>query len=594
MPPVMRACASTKYKRVILICGSQMAKTEAMFNVIGARLMDDPAPILYIGPTQKLVESYSDGRVMPMIRTTPRLWDLLAKGKKNKITEKFIAGVRLGFGWAGSATELAGHPAAIVLVDERDRMTGIKGEGDPVALAEARVATYPDGRVIVASTPTLGNVSTRLDPETGLEHWEVASPDDVQSPIWKLWQEGTRYEWAWPCPDCDEYFIPRFKYLVWPKEATPNKALRETRLACPHCGTLIDDKSKGRMNARGVYVAPGQRVEKDGTVVGEIPDSHVASYWVSGLCSPWRTFGARAAAFLSAVRAGDQDAVQVAMNTGLGELYRLGGDAPDWQIVANLRDGRAAGVLAPEVRVLTCCVDVQKNRLVYAVRGWGINFESWLIEHGELMGETEFDAVWAQLSGLLEKKYGGMKIRLMLIDSGYKPGEVTRNPDNQIYLFCRRHQGRAFPSKGHDKQDRPYKASKIDVSFKGKVIPNGLDLWHLDSDYFKAWVHSRIEWPDGASGGWHLHQEATDDYCQQIVAESRAVAPSGRVHWVRIRKENHYLDVEALNVAAAHILGVHTLRELPKTVEEAPKEPERLPIQRVKRRSNWVSGFKNY
>lgn len=591
MTPIVRACTNPRFKRVIVMCGSQMAKTEAMFNVIGHRLMDDPAPILYIGPTQKLVESYSDGRVMPMIRTTPLLWDRLAKGKKNKITEKFISGVRLGFGWAGSATELAGHPAAIVFVDERDRMTAVKGEGDPVSLAEARVATYPDGRVIVASTPTIGNVMPEKHPETGLEHWALGAPEDLHSPVWKLWQEGTRYEWAWPCPDCAEYFIPRFKLLQWPEGATPNEALKETRLVCPHCAVHIEDRSKEQMNARGVYVAPGQSVV-DGEVVGEIPESHIASYWVSGLCSPWRSFGARAAAFLSAVRAGDQDAVQVAMNTGLGELYRLGGDAPDWQVVADLRDGRETGAVPAGARVLTCCVDVQKNRLVYAVRGWGVNFESWLIEHGELMGETEFDAVWGRLSDLLDKEYGGKRIRLMLVDSGYKPGEATRNPDNQVYLFCRRHMGRAFPSKGHDKQDKPYRASKIDVSYKGKVIEKGLDLWHLDSDYFKAWVHSRIEWPTGASGGWHLHQDATDDYCQQIVAESRAVAPSGRVQWIRLRKENHYLDVEALNVAAAHILGVHTLREVAKPSEEEPKEPERPPIQRVRTRKNWVTGYR--
>lgn len=584
-----RACTNPKFKRVIVVCGSQMAKTESMFNVMGHRLHDDPAPILYIGPTQKLVESYSDGRVMPMLRSTPVLWDRLAKGKKNKITEKFISGVRLGFGWAGSATELAGHPAAIVLVDERDRMDAVKGEGDPVALAEARVATYPDGRVIVASTPTLGNVMAVKNAETGLEHWATAAPEDVQSPIWKLWQEGTRHEWAWPCPDCGEYFIPRFKLLKWPEKATPQQAFRETRLACPHCGTEIEDRSKGEMNARGVYVAPGQRVEKDGTVVGEIPENSVASFWVSGICSPWRSFGARAAAFLSAVRAGDQDAVQVAMNTGLGELYRVGGDASDWQVVAELRDGREAGAVPDGVRVVTCGVDVQKNRLIYSVRGWGVNFESWLIEHGELNGETAYDEVWTQLSSVLEARYGEFRIRMMLVDSGYKPGEADRNPDNQVYLFCRRHKGIAFPSKGHDKQDKPYRASKIDVSYKGKVIEKGLDLWHLDTDYLKTWLHARLEWPvEAQSGFFHLHADATDDYCQQLVAESRAVAPSGRVSWIRVRKENHYLDCEALNIAAAHILGVHTLKSQPKA-EEKTANPQQIMPKRPT--TGWVRRF---
>lgn len=577
MTPIVQACADSRFKRVVAVLAAQMGKSEALFNVIGHRLDDDPVPIIYIGPTQKLVESVSNDRMMKMFRTVPRLWDRLEKGKRNKITEKFISGVRLGFGWAGSATELSSHPAGIVFVDERDRMESVRGEGDPVELAEARVATYPDGRVCIVSTPTVGNVMVRKH-DSGIEHWDAS--DQVASPIWQLWQEGTRREWAWPCPHCKAYFVPRFRLLNWPKDSTPAQAFKAARLACPHCGALIDDAAKTEMNARGVYVAPGQAVSPDGAVSGPAPEGECASFWVSGLCSPWRSFGHRARAFLTAVNSGDPGRIQAVLNTGYGELYHVGGDAPDWSEIAALREGYESGTVPHGVQVLTCGVDVQKNRLVFAVRGWGHNFESWLIEHGELWGETEFDSVWLDLANMLDREYGEKRIRLMLIDSGYKPGETTRNPDNQIYLFCRRFAGRVFPSKGHDTQDKPYKASKIDISVGGRVIPSGLDLWHIDSDYFKTWVHSRLAWPRGASGAWHLPHDATDDYCQQLVAEHRAVNPSGRVQWIRIRRDNHYLDAEALNVAAAHILRLHALRQ---TLEETAQvvSPAR-PVRRVR------------
>ena len=115
--------------------------------------------------------------------------------------------MRFGFAWAGSPTELAGHPAGLVLVDERDRMdddTG--GEGDPVELAEARIATFPDGKVLVVSTPTKGTLEVEENEATGLSHFKVS--DTIESPTWKLWQEGTRFEWAWPCPDCGELQFP--------------------------------------------------------------------------------------------------------------------------------------------------------------------------------------------------------------------------------------------------------------------------------------------------------------------------------------------------------------------------------------------------
>src|SRR6185436_6758017 len=127
MVPIMRACNNPRYRRVAAVLPAQMGKTEAVLNVMGHRLDDDPCPILYIGPTQKLVESVSSDRVIKMFRSAPRLWERLAKGKRNKITEKFVSGVRLGFGWSGSGTELSSHPAGLVFVDERDRMDQVKG-----------------------------------------------------------------------------------------------------------------------------------------------------------------------------------------------------------------------------------------------------------------------------------------------------------------------------------------------------------------------------------------------------------------------------------------------------------------------------------
>ncbi len=554
--PIVRACVDPLYRRVLIVMGSQMGKTDGIqLNLIGHRLDDDPVPVLYIGPTRSNVEKVIEPRAVKMFRSAKTLWAKLAKGKRSSKTYKVIAGVSLRFAWAGSATELASEPACLVLVDERDRMENdIGGEGDPVEIADARNSTYPDGKTIVTSSPGIGTVKTIVH-KSGLEHWEVS--EDVHSPTWKLWQEGTRHEWSWPCPECKEYFIPRFKLLVWPEGCTPNQALKEAKMTCPHCGSMIDDARKSEMNAKGVFVAPGQSVKK-GKVKGNIPENESASFWVSGLCSPWRTWGQRAKAFLDATRSGDPGRIQAVINTGLGELYGVRGEAPKWSEVGDLRGGYDFDAIPEGVRVLTCGVDVQKDRLYYEVRGWGLNFESWQIRHGELWGETEHDPVWQQLAELLDTPFGRFRIRLMLIDSGYRPGDKNKVPTNQVYMFCRRFKSRVFPSKGHDTLSKPLKPSKIDVNIGGKVVKNGLQLWHVDTDYFKSWVYARLEWPVGESGAWHLSRETTDDYCQQVVSEGRAVKSSGRVVWIK-HGENHYLDCAVLNVCAAHILQVHTL-----------------------------------
>lgn len=540
---------------------AQVGGTDLVLNAVGHRSDDDPTPIIYVGPTKSFIEKQAEPRLMAMLKSAPKLWAKVTKGKRSTKTLKLISGLPVRLAWAGSATELSSMSAGLGICDERDRMPDdVDGEGDPVGLIEARGSNYPDFTSVIISTPTVGNVTEKKHPDTGMVHWDVTDADDIQSATWKLWQQGTRYEWAWPCPECGEYFIPRFSLLSWPKNSTPYQALRAAQVACPRCGSLIGNEHKNTMNARGVYVAPGQRVDGDGIVTGDPPDSDTASYWVSGLCSPWQSFGQRAKAWLEAVRSGDQSRIQTVLNTGFGELYHMGGDAPPWESVLDLRQPYARDAVPEGVLRIFCCVDVQKNRFVYTVRGWGNSLESWLIREGEIYGDTEFDAVWGELAGLLNAEFDGRTIDLMLIDSGYRPGDRFKRPDNQIYAFARKHRGRVRATKGQQTLEKPFKASMIDVTLGGKVYKKGLQLWHLNTDYFKSFVHGRLEWPVGTPGGWHLYQDVTDDYCQQITAEARVVKPSGHFTWIRIRKDNHMLDCESMQVAAAHMFGLHLLQ----------------------------------
>lgn len=566
MPPIMSAMADPRYRRVVAVLASQMGKTEGFWNVIGWRLDDDPTPILYVAPTQKLAESMSSDRVMKMLRSVPSLWQKLEKGKKNKITEKFIGGVRLGFAWAGSATELAGHPAGLVLIDERDRMTASAGmEGDPVELAEARTATYPDGKIAVVSTPTDGNVGAERNEQTGVEHWQVT--EDIPSPIWRLWQEGTRAEWAVPCPECGDYFVPRLKHLHYPRDAGAPRAAKEARLACVNCGALIESNSMHRMNAAGRYICPGQRVEKDGTITGEAPQSETASFWVSGLCSPWRSFAQRTRSYVSAVKSCDPERIRAVVNTAFGELYSERGEAPPLERVLDLRSDYRMGDVPGAKVILTAGVDVQKNRLIAEVRAWGSELSSWVILFEELWGQADQPEVWDRLADLLHDDYSGFRIRRMMIDSGYLP--------DKVYAFCRMYPEQAFASKGHDSLSIPVRAAKIDVTPRGETRKYSQQLWHIDASYFKAMVHARLNWPQDQPGAWRLPSDIPEEYAKQLLAESRVLLPSGKYVWKRHDKDNHALDCAVLNCAAARIIGIERASSRP-AASAQPKRPARI------------------
>lgn len=604
MVPFVRACADARYSTVVGVFPTQIGKTDGVLNVVGHRLDDDPVPVLFIGPTRNNVERQIEPRFTAMVNSCDSLRRKYHNGKHQTKTHKQIAGTTFRIAWAGSATELASDPAGLAIVDERDRIEDIPGEGDVVGMARARTPTFADGRVVVISSPTLGTVTTYID-DHGLERWAIADADDLQSPIWAEWQEGTRHEYAWPCPDCKAYFIPRMKLLSWPEGATPQEAFEEARLACPNCGSLIEHKHKDWMLQNGDVVAPGEWIDRRGRKHGEPAENRTYSEWASGLTSTWRSWGEMAHDWLKAARSKHPGKIQVVLNTQFCELYSLAGEAMDWEVVAAKRRDYRFDQVPDFVQRILMTVDVQKDRLIYTIRGWGYKLESGLIRHGEIMGETEHDAVWEELAEFRDLRFEGKLVDACFIDSGYRPGDPHRRPDNQIYAFARQHRGWAYVIKGQQSQDKPAKPTRIDITLGGKTLKRGLQLWHLDTDFFKSWVISRIQWQDGEPGDWHLPLDADDDYCRQVTAETRMVKASGRVVWVRLRKANHYFDCEYMQAAGAHILGFWKLRkpeleEEPEPEEAAPESPTRLaeqnrskaPRKKARRqRRNWVNRY---
>jgi len=562
MYDIYAAFADDRIKMVVGVMGAQMGKTEGIFNILGWSLDDRPLPAMYVGPTEKQVRSISSDRLMKMFRSTKTLWEKLEKGQRNKVSEKFIAGVRLGFAWAGSATELASHPCGLILVDERDRMVNTD-EGDPVTLSTARTKNYARGKVGVFSTPTI----------------------EGASPVWALFLEGTRKMWAWQCLECDDWFVPKLELLKWPEGANPSEAAAQAVLVCPHCGIEHDDSQKHQLEQRGRYIA--HTVNDIGEVVPteESAPNVTESFWVSGLCSPWQSFGDIARRLVAAYKTNDQDRIQAEVNTYGGEIFKIRGDAPPWEQVRKLIMPYGRGSLPQKVQIITAGVDVQKYGLYYTVRGWGYMSESWLLDHGYIAGETEFDNVWISLHQVLSQKFDGRPIARAFIDSGFAA--------DRVYDFVRRIGGNVYASKGQERMTQPLRTNVVDVTQKGKMLKAGVQLWHINTDYYKSQVYARVRWPLDQPGGWHLHEDTDEDYCRQLVSESVVTKASGRRIWVRHYKDNHYLDCEVLAFAAASSMQVHTLKE--KKRETAPENKKLQkpvnPSQQqsfIKKRQNWM------
>ena len=539
----MDAISDPGVREIVVMKSAQIGWTEMLGNVVGFFIDRDPSTILLIQPTLEMGTAWSKDRLAPMIRDTPALQgkirDARSRDSGNTLLLKEFPGGRITIAGANSPAGLASRPIRIVLCDEVDRYPASAGtEGDPISLARKRSTTFWNRKLLMGSTPTV----------KGASRIEAAFEASDQ-----------RY-YLVPCPHCDEFDRLRWENVHW-EEGAP----REAWYACPHCGGVIRDADKLRMLQRGRWEATAL-------------SRGIAGFHLNELYSPWVSFGDTAAAFLEAKKSPEM--LQTWVNTSLGETWVERGDAPTFERVASLRRDYASGEVPTDALALTAGVDVQKSRLVYVIRAWGYQMGSWLVEFGELWGETDRPEVWAQLGDVLATEYGEQAIKLALVDSGYLP--------DMVYRFCRQHPV-ALPSKGSESLSQPVRMSRVDVTVRGQRMRQGQQLWHVDTGYFKSLVHSRIDWPEDQPGAWHLPSDVPDDYCRQIIAESKIVLPSGKVTWKRHDRENHALDCEVYASAAAKILGIDRVRPAVTSQRRTSASRERLAVIGRLPRAEWAA-----
>jgi hypothetical protein len=91
--------------------------------------------------------------------------------------------------------------------------------------------------------------------------------------------------------------------------------------------------------------------------------------------------------------------------------------------------------------------------------------------------------VWTDLAELIQTPVCGVPIRMVLIDSGFRPGKRVELPLNRIYDFCRRFPRLVRPTKGSSQAMRtPIVKSKIEVTRQGAAAKWSLELNRIDTD----------------------------------------------------------------------------------------------------------------
>ena len=523
---VMDEYSRNRTRHLVLCFGTQLGKTETLYNLLGYVVDLQPYSTLLVYPTGDSAKEISRTRIQPMFDGCPSL-EAKKPVEKNlfQMLEMHFPGMVLYITGANSVAALSQKPCRNVFRDEIDKYPSKIGvDSDPLSLSEERTKSFWDIRKVVdVSSPTL-------------EHrgiWaQLESCDVVRS-------------FLVPCPHCGEFQKLDFKRVKWTTEGEGTKRLTIARNTavyhCSACDLSIGDEYKAEMLLAGKWVDDE---------VPEYPPEKVG-FHLSSLYSPWLRWGDLAEQFIKANEAkklGDKKPLQNFINGWLAEpwLEYEGVKAED-EILA-LRDDRPRGIVPAEVVLaMTAGVDIQEHGIYFTIRAWGVDLESWLVRDGYV---EDFETVERILWGSHYKDPAGREyiVGFTFVDSGYRTSEV--------YDFVR---GRAYAraTKGRDQMANPYSITRVDSyparDGKLKQIPGGVQLINLNTKFYKDWLSNKLGISTADPGAFHLHREASKEYAQQMTSEY--IDDKGL--WQTFRQRaNHYWDCEVLALAAADFMGV--------------------------------------
>lgn len=528
----MDSMTDRKTEIVVMCCSSQVGKSEALLNVLGYYVDQDPAPQLMLQPTLEAAENFSKERIDPTFRYSPGLNDKLEEGKDGRGTSrkssttirmKHYAGGYLALVGANSPAGLASRPIRVLLCDEIDRYGSTK-EGDPLKLAIQRTTNFHNRKIVMVSTPTIKGAS----------------------PIETWYSKSDQREYFIPCPHCGHEHVWKWANVHWEKDDEGNALPMTAFMSCPECGAEI----------RGAY-KPDPTLLSKGRWKATNPDSRIRGYHINSLCSPWVNLYSLVEEFVTATRNRDKAGLMEFINLKLGEAWEETTDSDIWEHLHKRREYyKDADILPEGVLVLTAGVDVQRDRLECTVYGWGDGKESWGIEHRIIYGAPDLPDTWAQLDAFFAQRRclsngAVLSIACACIDSG--DGEYTAN----VYRYTKaRERMRIFSVKGRGGVGVPF----INAPTKGNS--EGAMLFSLGVDSGKSLVMGRLKIEDEGAGYVHYPRQAekgfNENFFQQLTAETfeqkfeKGVIKSS---WKKIRERNEALDCFVYATAALEILN---------------------------------------
>lgn len=526
-------------RKVFVAAPSQTTKTTIAYACLAAELYRDPSPAGVGMPDEGTVKRIFEEKLGKHYDQSPLLRADLAAKSPIQTTKILLKGASIYGMWSGSEASMSSVSMRVIVIDEEDAY----GDKGAARTQEERALSYPDDCKIL-----------RVSKPRGTEA-ESSIFRDIKR------QAQSIYRWEVVCPDCGHPQIMEKDNIIVPEDVRDPAEIRGKRLAryrCASCGSLWTD------HRRNLAVSAGRLVTDSTVERPEIVAVHLPS-WLSRQISLSAVMADWFEAHQSGVHA---EKVKFDNNHRAlpGNVVALATDAD--RVRAMVTD-RAPMIVPAQAWCLTCGIDVQMVGFWFAVRAWGRDYTSWLVQYGFLDAWSDveklvFDSTWPVegrddvTMGLWRAAIdtGGHKDSKDHQSEGWSQSEETKN-----WLYEHEGRGIVYGTKGAStRQDGIVRATSVGTDpevpsrYQQKIV-----MRHLDTDYLKSQIQARMQAGAKTAPMW-LHRETGDDYIRQICSEKQVIGKDGRLSW-EVHGANHLLDCEVGASACVHVDWAPNMRQ---------------------------------
>ena len=530
--------------------------TSVIENAIGYTIDKNPLPSMLVLPTDALCKEYKETRLDNLIDNSGLRESIFAitENKKSRKTGDTSTMVQFSNGFlklasANKAAALRSNSICNLYLDELDAYPDkLKKEGNPIDIAKKRTNAFSKKKkIFYNSTPLLAH----------------------SSKIYPLYKDGDCRKYYVPCPICGELQelvfyekdggdypdelakskdgeIVKPYGLMFDYEACSAGDYSSIAYRCRYCGKEFKEYHKQDIELKGKWV-PTQR--------SKIP--FYRSYHISALYSQTYQWWEIVRDFIQAGT--DPEKLQTFYNLDLGLPFEEKTDGVELADVYRLKSKLPNNQVPKDALFMTCCADVQRDRIECEIKAWGDRFRCWGIDYRVIEGNTSDveDECWQTFAAIKDEVFtDGRQIDLMLVDSG--DGELT----DVVYSFCDLYGGGyIFPLKGLATTTRTREKYKV-ADLKDY---DTLSLVEIYVDKYKNTL-TRYLTQDAKEGsypdGWHTFAAGYQDkYFQQLTAEKKVKTTTQggltTVKWVR-KGRNEAFDISVYSLAAADMFIYNT------------------------------------